>query len=49
MIKELCNTENYGGGEPHYASRSSFDWVNIQGKAMWACTDCQIELGEGNE
>lgn len=47
MLSEVCNTENYGGGESHYASRSSFDWVRVAGdKTIWACEDCRYELEE---
>ena len=49
MSNLLCNTENYGGGEAHYANRSSFDWVKIEGNAMWVCDDCRVELGDEDE
>lgn len=45
-MNELCNTENYGGGEAHHADRSSFDWMTIEGKSLWACEDCRYELEE---
>jgi hypothetical protein len=44
MLRELCNTENYGGGEAHYANRSSFDWITIDDKALWVCSDCSNDL-----
>jgi hypothetical protein len=45
----LCDTEDHGGGEAHYADRSSFDWAEIKnGKVIWACEHCRYEL-EVNE
>lgn len=43
MIKEWCNTENYFGGEAHYAPRSSFDWILFRGDAKLWCEDCRYE------
>ena len=49
MLGEWCNTENYGGGEAHYAHRSSFDWITLGDKALWVCADCKYELGSKEE
>jgi len=43
-MKAWCNTEDYTGGEGHYAHRSSFDWIMVGGVAMWACDNCRHEL-----
>jgi hypothetical protein len=44
--RHWCNTEDYGGGEAHYANRSSFDWVTVGEGTIWACEDCRHELEE---
>jgi hypothetical protein len=49
MLGQWCNTENYGGGEAHYAHRSSFDWITIGDKALWVCEDCKYELASEEE
>jgi hypothetical protein len=49
MLRELCNTENYGGGEAHYADRSSFYWARIGDSVLWVCEDCSNELANEEE
>lgn len=49
MSKAWCNPEDDGGGEAHYAHRSSFDWILVNGKAKWFCDDCRYEIEKQQE
>jgi hypothetical protein len=44
MTRELCNTEEYGVTEAHYANRSSFVRITVKGKPLWVCEDCRLEI-----
>jgi hypothetical protein len=46
MAKGWCNTENYTGLDPHYAYRTSFDWITVRGEVKLWCEDCRYEWEE---
>ncbi len=44
MTKGWCNTEDHTGIEAHYAHRTSFDWIVVNGEARLWCEDCRYEI-----
>lgn len=49
MTKSWCNPENFTGNEAHYAHRSSFDWIIVDGMARWFCDDCRYDIEQLQE
>lgn len=42
-------SENDTGSEPHFAARSSFDYVVLGDKVKWFCEDCRLEIDNARE